>query len=201
MIIDIIGPEGGLHPESHYDAAKQQCIIGFEFTPNAKNACYPKLDIIQFVQGAATAPRTADINGGIVYVDLVGCFTPHKGPIKDPNQGSVNLGNGVSFSYERNTCAGSCSITKFGITGVAKRDLGSVPGKVKGKTYVQIWDGDKSLISGEFTLCMNARGLKNPYYFRWAGKDNWQPMGGYWKGDNFCMAGTYSGNYVLADMP
>jgi hypothetical protein len=201
MILDSIGPAGGLHPDSHYDAAKQQCIIGFEYSPDTRNMCFPKLDVIQFYGGAATSPRTADVKGEIVFIDFVGCFEPHQGPIKDPNQGSVKLGDGISFSYERKTCAGSCSITKFGLTGVAKRDLGSVPGKVIGKTYVQIWDGDKTLTSGDFTLCMYAKGAKNPYFFRWAGKDNWQPMGGYWKGDNFCMAGSYSGNYVLANMP
>ncbi|MBN2043733.1 MAG: hypothetical protein JW757_01835 [Anaerolineales bacterium] len=189
-------------PGSHYNAANEQCILGWTYEKDGyTNYCYPQLDIYQVVWGEM--PIVGDKNGLPTtswYWEFVGCAgSGHF--IKDPNQGSANLGNGYEFNYERETCANGCNVTKFGITAPAKRALGSLSGTVVNKTYVQIRDDDGMPVSGEFSLCFYAKGAENPHFFRWAGGDNWTHMGGFWKGDNFCMGGNYSGNYVLVEMP
>ena len=92
-------------------------------------------------------------------------------------------------------------MTKSNLTGAAIRSLGSLTGKILGKTYVQIRDDDGNLTSGDFKLCLQAKGAKNPYFFRFGGGKAWNPVGGYWNGARFCMNGTSSGNFVLVDLP
>ena len=129
--------------------------------------------------------------------------TPEATPISyviiDPERGSEHLGQGVDFGYEAQTCDGRCRIALSALTGAAKRALTSAPGKVVGKSYVQIFDQSGSLDYGNFTLCLSARGADAPAFYRLGGGNGWVYMGGYWKGNQFCMRGTMSGNYILVD--
>lgn len=183
----------------HWDPVAQQCLFKFD-SGYGKNSCYPNFDALAVSEPIVFDPR----NGGVIIVSYFWKFGGCVGDgsyIKDPNRGEANLGDGISFQYENQTCANGCDITKFGLTGAAKNALGSLKGKVLGKTYVQIRDDDGNLVSGDFKLCYYAKGAANPYFFRYGGSKSWSPFGGYWNGNNFCMSGTTSGNYVLVDMP
>jgi len=125
--------------------------------------------------------------------------TPNSYVIIDPERGSEQLGQGAGFGYEAQTCDGRCRIAQSALTGVGKRALGSAPGQVIGKTYVQIFDQSGNLDYGEFSLCLPAKGADAPAFYRLGGGNTWTYMGGYWRGNQFCMSGTMSGNYILVD--
>ena len=193
-------PGYNFFPGGGYDTVRERCLLGWEHeATGAKNHCHPKLDVWQSVWGMPSINSDRDGKTASFWCyEFVGCTGDF---IKDPNQGSAKLGGGVQFNYERGTCGNGCNITKFGVTAPAKRALGSLDGKVMNKSYVQIKDDNGALVSGEFSLCFYAKGAKNPNFFRWAGGNTWTPMGGFWEGNNFCMNGNYSGNYVMVDLP
>ena len=182
---------GALLRGSKWDAVKERCILGiYDKTNGTTNICYPRLDIYQVEWQSST----------MWTFNFIGCTGPG-GFIKENTRGESNLGNGTSFEHESQTCVNGCQVSKSALTGAANSALGSLDGKVLGKTYIQIRDNNGNLTSGDFKLCFQAKGTSNPYFYRFGGGKSWTPMGGYWNGNQFCMSGSASGNYVLVDMP
>lgn len=174
---------------------------------DSTSACYPQYALFEF-----TGTDFLDIS----QWTMVGCgylpgeepeptpeatpkATPQSHVIIDPERGSEKLGQGAGFGYEALTCDGRCRIALSDLTGAGKRALNSAPGQVIGKNYVQIFDQSGNLDYGYFTLCLYAKGADAPAFYRLGGGNSWVYMGGFWKGNQFCMAGTMSGNYILTD--
>jgi hypothetical protein len=196
MSINIMESEGW--GTGYWVAASQQCYL--KIYPS-----FPDYDMFVSIYGTCSGyygfQTVIDGFGGIEFL-LIGCFgggSSNGNVFTDPLAGQQNLGDGAGFGYDANTCDGKCSISRHGLTPAAKNALGELPGKVIGKTFVQIKDKNGDLDIGNFTLCLPAKSANTPAFYRFVGSGNWSYIGGYWKGDQFCMAGTMSGNYVLVD--
>jgi len=197
---------------SFFDPETQRCYIRYFYNSNnstkgnyfgKQNSCYPDFNVRQAVWTNNIFDIKSKTNLPWFWQEL-GCMggpsNQSDNVIKDPLRGNHDTGAGGSFGYEAQTCAGACRIDQHALTGKAKNALGALDGKVVGKTYVQIKDKNGTLDYGNFTLCLQAMGAKNPAFFRYGGGNTWSYMGGYLKGAQFCMVGTMSGNYVLVDM-
>ena len=198
----------GANKGSFFDAKTERCFIRYDFGSGEKvrtqshNFCYPMFDVHQAVWGNPLnifQDNQTKFYSGFYWVYL-GCMEFTDNVIRDPLRGSQKTGGGSDFSYEANTCDGGCRVDQYTLTGPAKNALSALDGKVVGKTFVQIKDKNGNLDYGDFTLCLQSMGAKNPAFFRYGGGNSWSYMGGYLKGSKVCMAGTMSGNYVLVDM-
>lgn len=194
--MDMIFSLGSFDRGSFWDSGTQRCYIRYSDGMGMNSICYPGFNTFQAVTLTAASPRNS---GSVWFWDYMGCttFDGHGNLIIDPNKGNADLGGGATFGYEADTCDGKCQISRYGLTPPAKNALGNLPGKVIGKSYIQIRDKSGDLDFGEFTFCLPAKNAKNPAFYRYTGNGNWSYKGGWWKGDQFCMFGTMSGNYVL----
>lgn len=163
-----------------YDETHNNCYIRSDTWPF--NTCHPKWDIWHAV-------------GNVAW--WVGCVDLRNASISSYPGSSVDL-YGSDFSYDPGTCDGLCRVITTGLTHKAKAALGSLPGKVLGKAYVQVLDDDGNPTTGPFKLCFKVKKAKNPAFFRFTG-GSWAYYGGFWSGKKYCMYGNTSGNYVLVD--